>query len=389
MHDGSYPWVCQLIHRRVKRLLYTRLRFYPDEFDKTSGEVLHKPDGRFSPAQVRHMNRQIEKMRRGLQTVVLALQAAGQDYTVDDVVNRYRLMDGGIGLLDCLDRQIRHKRSLGRWGMAQALLNTRVSLAAYMGGREVSLSEVDAAFVRGYEEFLQARGIRRNTVCYYLRNFRSLYNWACSNGWTSPQGNPFIQVHARPCRTVKRALPLEGLRRIRNEDFSAAPHLDLARDLFLFSFYSRGMSFVDVIYLKKSDVWQDIISYRRHKTGQQLQVALTPQLRALMQKYGNESPFVFPILQGTDLCQQHREYRRALERVNHNLKQVGRVCGSPITLTTYCARHSWATRAKELGVPVSVISESLGHTSERTTRIYLKEFENRVVDEVNEKVTLL
>ena len=140
------------------------------------------------------------------------------------------------------------------------------------------------------------------------------------------------------------------------------------------------MPFVDIIYLKKSSVGNGVISYRRRKTGQWLHVSLTPQLKALIRKYANESEYVFPVLQGTDGRDLHRQYRLALERVNRYLKRIALECGVSVPLTTYVARHSWATLARESGAPVAVISEGLGHTSEKTTQIYLKEFDRRIVD---------
>ena len=201
---------------------------------------------------------------------------------------------------------------------------------------------------------------------------------------------PFRFLHSKPQHTVKRALGRDAMRRIAGIDLSDYPHLDMARDLFMFSFFSRGMPFVDMVFLKKSAVSGGVISYRRHKTNQLLHVEVTPQLAGLMEKYANESEWVFPVLRDAkDKQVQYRLYRVALERENRNLKRVGELCGLDTVLTAYVARHSWATLAKETGAAISVISEGLGHTSEKTTQIYLKEFDRRVVDQVNRKVSSL
>ena len=157
----------------------------------------------------------------------------------------------------------------------------------------------------------------------------------------------------------------------------------------MFSFFCRGMSFVDIVFLKKRAISNGVIGYFRHKTDQWLQVSLTPQLRAILDKYDSDSAYVFPVLDGADDWQLHRQYRTVLERVNRNLKRLGSICGINAILTTYVARHTWATLAKELGTPTAVISEGLGHTTEKTTRIYLKEFDHKVVDKVNELVSQL
>ena len=273
--------------------------------------------------------------------------------------------------------------------MAAALQSTRTSLATFIGLRMVHLQDLNGPFVRGYEEFLLRRGVCPNTVCFYMRNLKSVYYQALLDGYPMSPTNPFHYVRIKQAKTVKRALERDTLRRIVQADFSRFPHLDMARDLFLFSFFCRGMPFVDIVYLKKSDINNGVIGYRRHKTNQWLQIAVMPQLERLIRKYENPSSYVFPILTDSSMQEQHRLYRLALERTNRNLKQVARMCDVPILLSTYHARHSWATQAKNTGAPIAVISEGLGHTSEKTTRIYLKEFDRSIVDAVNEKVSAL
>lgn len=147
------------------------------------------------------------------------------------------------------------------------------------------------------------------------------------------------------------------------------------------------MPFVDLIFLKKKNINNGIISYNRYKTDQWLQVSLTPQLESLIQKYDDRSSeYIFPVLKTGTGWDQYRQYRLALERINRNLKFVARECGITVPLTTYVARHSWATLAKNSGAPIAVISEGLGHTSEKTTQIYLKDFDQHTVDHVNLQV---
>lgn len=164
------------------------------------------------------------------------------------------------------------------------------------------------------------------------------------------------------------------------------PHLEIARDLYLFSFFSRGMPFVDVVFLKKPE---DGIDYNRRKTKQWLRISVTAQLESLIKKYDNHSAYVFPILKDNSSRALYEQYRLALGRTNRNLKVLGKMLGLKTTLTTYVARHSWATAAKNTGAPISVISEGLGHTSESMTQTYLKEFDQSILDEMNQKVSNL
>ena len=163
----------------------------------------------------------------------------------------------------------------------------------------------------------------------------------------------------------------------------------MARDIFMFSYYCRGTAFVDIIRLKKSSVTAGAIVFSRQKGRQPIRVTIIPQLEELMDKYSNQTDYVFPMLDISDSRSLYKQYKLALQRINYGLNIIGGRIGLDYPLTTYIARHTWATLVKNLGTPVSVISEGLGHTSERTTRIYLKEFDTSVLDKVNEEAAKL
>ena len=388
--DGTYPLVFQLIHQRRKKLIYTPFKLHEDEFDEEHGKVLCVPNGLRPPREIRRMNREIARQRRSIDGHIETLESRRESYTVADVVFRYQVEHDSLSLLHYIDLQIKQRERSGRFGSVAALRSTRASVAAFLGSKIAVLADVNGTFVRDYEAWLLRRGVCPNTVCYYMRNLKSVYNQAMLDGYPVCCNNPFRFVYVRPQRTVKRALDRDAMRRIADIDLSAYPHLEQARDLFMFSFFSRGMPFVDMVFLQKSAVSGGVISYRRHKTNQWLHVEVTPQLKTLMEKYANDSPWVFPLLEGTgDKLAQYKHYRLALERVNRNLKRVAQKCNLDTVLTAYVARHSWATLARESGAPVAVISEGLGHTSEKTTQIYLKEFDRQIVDRVNRIVSSL
>lgn len=388
--DGTYPLVFQLIHLRRKKLIYTPFKLHEDEFDEEHGKVLCVPNGLRPPREIRRMNREIARQRRSIDGHIETLESRRESYTVADVVFRYQVEHDSLSLLHYIDLQIKQRECSGRFGSVAALRSTRSSVAAFLGSKIAVLADVNGTFVRDYEAWLLRRGVCPNTVCYYMRNLKSVYNQAMLDGYPVCCNNPFRFVYVRPQRTVKRALDRDAMRRIADIDLSAYPHLEQARDLFMFSFFSRGMPFVDMVFLQKSAVSGGVISYRRHKTNQWLHVEVTPQLKTLMEKYANDSPWVFPLLEGTgDKLAQYKHYRLALERVNRNLKRVAQKCNLDTVLTAYVARHSWATLARESGAPVAVISKGLGHTSEKTTQIYLKEFDRQIVDRVNRIVSSL
>lgn len=197
------------------------------------------------------------------------------------------------------------------------------------------------------------------------------------------QRYPFKHVYTGIDKTVKRAVSLKIIRQIRNLDLTLNPSLDYARDMFLFSFYTRGMSFVDMAFLKKRDIQNGILSYRRQKTHQQLFIKWEKPMQDIVEKYDTRNtPYLLPIIRNMQV-DERRQYKTAAHRVNSKLKKLGEQMGLTIPLTSYVARHAWASIARSKNISISVISEAMGHDSENTTRIYLASLDTSVVDKAN------
>lgn len=250
--DGTYPLVFQLIHRRQKKLIYSPFKLYEDEFDEQHGKVRFVSEERRLQRDVRRMNREIRQQWKSIGKHIETLEQRRETYSVADVVFRYKVEHDSLSLLHYMDQQIAYRERLSRFGSVAALRNTRSSVSSFIGQRIVVLSDVNGAFIRDYEEWLLRRGVCYNTVCYYMRNLRSVYNQAVLDGYPMSENYPFRFLHSKPQHTVKRALGRDAMRRIADIDLSGHPHLDMARDLFMFSFFSRGMPFVDMVFLKKA-----------------------------------------------------------------------------------------------------------------------------------------
>ena len=253
----------------------------------------------------------------------------------------------------------------------------------FRDGQDILLCEIDGDIMMLYEAWLKANGNCPNTTSFYMRILRAVYNRAVEKELTE-QKYPFKHVYTGIDKTVKRAVPLKAIKRIKELDLTLKPHLDYARDMFLFSFYTRGMSFIDMAYLKKSDLKNGILTYRRRKTGQQLTIKWEKCMEEIVTKYEDRSAtqYMLPIIT-SPFANERVQYRNALYRVNTALKEVARLVNISIPLTMYCARHGWANIAKSKNIPLSVISEGMGHDSEETTRIYLASLDTSVVDRAN------
>ncbi|MFI3248682.1 MAG: tyrosine-type recombinase/integrase, partial [Rikenellaceae bacterium] len=201
--------------------------------------------------------------------------------------------------------------------------------------------------------------------------------------------HPFKHVYTGVAKTIKRALPLKIIKVIKSIDLRDTPRIDLARDIFMFSFYTRGMSFVDMAYLRKEDLKNGVLTYYRRKTGQLLTVKWETCMQNIVDKYKNEtSKFLLPIITNME-CDDRTQYRNGLMMNNYNLKRLGEQLGLALPLTMYVARHSWASVAKCNKVPISVISEGMGHGSEMTTQIYLTSLDTSVIDKANSMIIKL
>lgn len=390
LKNKTYPLVFRIIYKRRKKLYYTPYKLFEEEFDEEKEGVryLEKNQVR-SRNEVKKINRYIHAKRKEIDTLTEKMSLEKPEFTVADLLHRLKLQSDEQVLITYIDKLISLKKARGNDGIAAAYLSTQRSIIQFIGSDSVTLSEINGKFVYEYQQYLLLKGISVNTISYYMRNFRSIYNQALMGGYNVNKENPFAYIKIRSPKTLKRAISRNNIRTISVLELKEKPVLDLARDIFMFSFHARGMSFVDIVNLKKSNISEDIIYYSRNKTHQWLQVTLTKPLKALIRKYKNDSEYIFPIIKTSSVQSVYNQYKQALIKINSNLKQIGKMADVSIPLTTYVARHTWATLAKEIGVPISMISEGLGHTSEKTTQIYLREFDRNRLDHVFAKVTAL
>lgn len=288
-------------------------------------------------------------------------------------------------MFGCLLARIVQLRGQGRMRTAETYEAALRSFRDFRCGADVPLASMNTTLAEAYEAHLLWRGNSLNTVSFYMRILRAAYNRAVREGITQ-QRSPFRYVYTGIAKTVKRALPIALIREINALDLSQEPRADFARDMFMLSFFLRGMSFIDMAMLRKSDLQGEHLRYCRRKTGQRLSVQWTAAMQRIVDKYpANLTSYLLPII--TDAAADpRRAYLTASGRVNRYLKRIGERVGMASPLTMYCARHSWASVARAEGIPLAVISEGLGHDSEATTRIYLAALDSAAVDRANAQI---
>ena len=321
---------------------------------------------------------------------------------MEQTMNKQNVLQ--VSFMVCLNQEILRLKQGFRFGQALRIESARNSFLHFLhaqGLDDLCLCALTTQVICAYQQWLTDCGIKKNSISCYMRTLQSVYNKAA--GTIDSAEKPFAKVYRGIARTKKRATSISVIQKIRlldirqgliamgkspkRKNFSMLLHkMTFARDLFIFSYCARGMAFVDVAYLKKKDVQKGIIRYRRRKTGQLIEVAVEPMMQHIIERYAGQTkdtPYLFPILPYADEETTYHAYRTALRIYNSKLKELSQMLGEDVNLTSYVARHSWASNMHEMNMPLSVISQGLGHDSELTTQIYIKSLENNVVHEAN------
>ena len=283
--------------------------------------------------------------------------------------------------LDWVNAEVEKARKLGRYKTASNYLTAAHSWTQFIGKEDWQFSEMTSETLDAYQRWLGERDICLNTISAYMRALRVMYHRAMENDGDKCHANPFAKVFTGRAKTVKRSVTQAEIKQLHSLQLEPDTTLAWARDIFLFSFYAMGMPFVDIAYLKKSQVKDGYIHYARHKTGQRIQVALLPAMIDIMKRYEREdSEYVLPILMndsGGTMKEAspeslHQLYQCRLRQYNYSLHRLSEKLNLPRSLTSYVVRHSWASIAYQHHVDIGLIGKALGHTKSSTTLLYIK-----------------
>ncbi|MBD5239310.1 MAG: tyrosine-type recombinase/integrase, partial [Bacteroidales bacterium] len=362
-HEGTIYY--QIIHERKPRQLLTDYHVFSYEWDENRSMVTSTQKSE-RKSFILSIRERIRWDTERLTKIIRQLDNNGLSYTADDVIDEFNRYSNEYSLFNFMENIIIKLKQNGKTRTSETYTVTLNSFKKFRQGEDIMLDCLSSEVMEAYEAWHQQRGVSPNTISFYTRILRAVYNRAVEDEIIENR-NPFRHVYTGVDKTVKRALPIAIIKKIKVLDLELIPALDFARDLFMMSFMLRGMSFIDMAYLKKTDLKNGYITYRRRKTGQQLTIEWTKEMQMLLDKYPeNNSDYLLPIIKNTGTNERYT-YRNVGYNINHNLKTVAKKVGITIPLTLYVARHSWASVAKAKGIPLSVISEGMGHDSEATT----------------------
>ena len=374
----------QLIHNRKIKLIRTRFRIFFDEWDIRKETLLfgnsNSERQRYLQSAKTGLDAELKKFEELIRTLELK-----SDYTVDELADLYVNNSFNGYFSPFADYVIKDLKACNRRKTASICITAKKSFERFLCDREILIDKIDNDLMRKYEGWLINTGMMKNTVSCYMRALRSVYNRAVKHNLTAPN-NPFDNVLTRNDKTIKRAVDEEVIVQIKKMDLTSHKELALSRDLFMFSFYMRGISFIDMANLRKSNVKNGYIIYSRSKTRQLLTVKMEPCMREIISRYEEQTTddYLLPVYTA-----RNRDNASQLRNHNKRLKRISEMLGLEKSLSSYVSRHTWATLALRKGVPIEVISESMGHENETTTRIYLASLGQSVVDKANEEIIRL
>lgn len=383
---GCIPIVLRVFKDGKKKIVRMGISVHPEHWDATKNKIKSNCPNK------EYLDSIITGVLSKYQKQILEFQSIGKDYSLNQLIEAVDKPLRNISVSEYLESIIQGLMKENRVGNAthyQALYN---SLEKFSKINQLQFVDIDVVFLNKYETHLRGIGNKGNTISIKMRTLKAVYNRAVKDNIIKQDYYPFNDYNVSKLKdtTRKRSISKEDIQKIIDLDVEVITKrpqslIQFSKDLFLFSYLGCGINMVDMAHLRKENLFDSRVMYKRHKTGKQISFLLHPLAKDIMEKYNsNLTSYIFPILDDsvhTTAEQQFRRIKKITYVANKNLKKIGDAIGLQIPLTTYVSRHSFATILKRSGVNVAIISEALGHSDLKTTQIYLDTFENSQIDE--------
>jgi len=394
-YHGTGRLALQVTRHRVTRTISMPYVLSSAEWDESRQTINRLKQSSYTrKTEIEKINENLQKDLLMIRKSAEILEARG-DYSSQDLAECFRKQRQGQLFCEYIDRKVENLNDAKRFGTAHTYHYAVVSLRKFLGGKDICIDKVTAGLMKNYEQYLQTEEKSKNTISCYMRSLHAAYNQAVNENVFIPEetkSKPFSGVFTGNAKTQKRAIGVEEILQLTTQSLnpSTPQSLSFSRDLFLFSFYTQGMSFSDMANLKTENIKDGFIRYNRKKTGQQITVKLEACMKEIIERYSDaKSNLIFPVLRKYSECSESVQWKKtsvALAAHNKNLDKLAGLTGISSRLTSYVARHSWASIASQKGVPVATISKGMGHESEKTTRIYISQLDHSDVDRANRQI---
>lgn len=375
----------QVIHKRVARAVFTGCHVFPREWDNASSSVIIGGTEE-RKAYLEMVSSKLKWSMERFSRIIAETEKEKTDYSVDDIVSEYNRQPDCPTFFTFIRSMVAKKTAAKRYGTAKTYSDSLASFSSFRNGKDITFDNLNEDVINQYEAWMKNKGLKRNSSSCYLRTFKTLYLKAVELGLTEDK-DIFRHVFTGFATTTKRAISIDAIKAIRKLNLKDGSPLAFARDMFMLSLYLQGMSFVDIAYLKKSDIRNGQLQYSRKKSGQTLTISWEKPMQEIVDAYSHltkDTPYLLPIITKQDGIER-KQYEKAEHNVNRNLKKIGEMAGLHIPLTTYVARHSWASIMRDMGNDITVVGKGLGHSDIKTTQIYLSTIDNSTVMRANKR----
>ena len=387
LSNGEFPICLRLTKDRKTKYFKTIFNAKEEEWDSNAGKFNKRNQNYLQN------NRLLHKFQDRALQIIGELQIEKDTYTLEDFEKKYRVESNPIknNVFGFWDEIIDEMLLAGRTGNAQANKDARHSIKLFHNSIKLTFNEITPAFLQKYDAFLRSRGGSDGGIGVKMRTIRALYNFAIERSVVKEEFYPFktYKISKLKGKSPKKALTMNQVKKIVDLDLKKYPFFTNSRNYFVFSFYTRGMNFADMMKLEWRAIDNDKIFYTRSKTKGNFMIKILPPVREILDYYKVHSlgtKYVFPILlkdESTPLQLENRKHK-TIQRYNKELKEIASICGIDKQLSSYVARHSYANCLKQKGVATDIISESMGHQNLAVTQAYLKELDSAVLDEASE-----
>jgi site-specific recombinase XerD len=388
LKNGEHPIVIRVIKDRKTKFIFTGQSCHPDLWDSKN----NKPKSKHPNKQMLELF--ISKKSIEAQNIILELENNNEVYSSDSFKKIFKSKSKKTTVFEFWQQIIDNLISTDNIGNANVYKDCLRSLKKYRNDSNLFFSDIDVSFLKKYEQDFIKRKVSYNTISVHMRTIRSVFNKAEEEKLIKKGIYPFNEYKISKLNTTteKRALTKNQIDKIKDLKLEDGSKISDSKNYFMFSYYLRGMNFTDLALLKWENIDSNRLKYIRAKTGKHHNIGLLEPANKILEYYKqfmkSKSSYVFPILNNNHISaiQIDNRISKMNKAVNKDLKEIALMTKIDFNLTTYVARHSYATIMKKGGVSTSIISESLGHGNEKTTQIYLDSFENNVLDEASKTI---
>ena len=386
--DGSYPIIYRLSHNHLTIPISSGYTVPKEAWD----EKYHKIRPSFKGFEnVTRVNNHLQKTRGKYMDIVTQLKDKEEIsfMSIKDIKDRLVVSISEMTFYQYTEKQIADQRKQGRLGNARSYENTLREVKNFRKNKDIGFMELNYGFLRKLEASYLGRGLGENGLAVHMRTIRAIYNKAIKDGIIDKEAYPFDRYSIKTKPTQKRAIPLEAIQKIVALSFDEDNPLFHVRNMFLMSFYLMGAPFVDLAFLKRSNVVDRRVQYKRQKTGRFYDIKISENLMPIISYYlkrKKPDDFLLPVIKRERPIEQYKDFLWAQKRYNKRLKEIAKLAGIEEKLTSYVSRHSFASIANNMAVPVTAISEMLGHQKLTTTQVYLAGLSKDTIDDYNEKI---